>query len=408
MMRRGLLSDYFEGAAVKRLSAVEADPERSHQHEFAGGHLRKMFGDDDRLKFPARFIWMSDEQEAVSEDGILSWYDSRRKNPNRSPEYRLYYFDNSITAMMSEGDSFFVAPRRDGSPMVIITPQGSTIENQLIWLFGIENQAKMEFQARTIPEDESSRLDFAARYILDELGIDAEEPESERLDSIIEQYGARFPATHDFSRIARESLPDVSAMEDADAVLMAWLEREELLFRRLERHIVAERLKEGFLSQNEADVDGFIAFSLSVQNRRKSRAGYSLEHHLNALFKARGIRFERGAETENRNKPDFLFPGQGEYRSAEFPVERLTMLGAKSTCKDRWRQVLSEAQKIPHKHLLTLEPGISENQTDEMRAKQLQLVLPASLHETYREKQQQWLMNVRQFLELVRARQTKP
>ena len=60
------------------------------------------------------------------------------------------------------------------------------------------------------------------------------------------------------------------------------------------------------------------------------------------------------------------------------------MLGAKSTCKDRWRQVLSEAQRIPNKHLLTLEPGISENQTDEMQAKRLQLILPAQLHATYR------------------------
>jgi hypothetical protein len=63
------------------------------------------------------------------------------------------------------------------------------------------------------------------------------------------------------------------------------------------------------------------------------------------------------------------------------------MLGSKSSCKDRWRQVLSETERIPHKHLLTLEPGISENQTDEMRAKLLQLVLPASLHTTYREAQ---------------------
>jgi hypothetical protein len=31
------------------------------------------------------------------------------------------------------------------------------------------------------------------------------------------------------------------------------------------------------------------------------------------------------------------------------------MLGAKTTCKDRWRQVLTEAIKIPHKHLFTLE-----------------------------------------------------
>lgn len=407
-MRAGLLSDYFVGVAVKRLSAVEADPERSHQHEFAGGHLRKMFGDEDRLKFPARFIWMSDEQEAISEDGILSWYDSRRKNPNRSSEYRLYYFDNSITAMMKEGDSFFVAPRQDGSAMVIITPKGSTIENQLIWLFGIESQAKLEFQAKEIPKDDRSRLDFAARYILDEIGIDAEEPETDKLDAILEQYGIQFPSTRAFSAMARESLTDVQALDNADDVLMAWIEREELLFRRLERRVVSERLKSGFMSEDIADVDGFIAFSLSVQNRRKSRAGSSLENHIEALFHAHRIKYARGAETENKNKPDFLFPGQAEYRNAGFDSAKLTMLGAKSTCKDRWRQVLSEAERVTHKHLLTLEPGISENQTDEMKVRKLQLVLPKRIHQTYREAQQKWLMNVAQFVELVRERQATP
>jgi hypothetical protein len=83
------------------------------------------------------------------------------------------------------------------------------------------------------------------------------------------------------------------------------------------------------------------------------------------------------------------------------------MLGAKSTCKDRWRQVLSEAERIQQKHLLTLEPGISENQTDEMKTKRLQLVVPSSIHETYREKQRQWLMNVGEFIGLVEARQTQ-
>ncbi|QWG23797.1 type II restriction endonuclease [Bradyrhizobium sediminis] len=403
-MRRGLLSDYFEWAAVKRLSAVEADPERSHQHEFAGGHLRKMFGDEDRLEFPARFIWLSDEQEGISEDGKLSWYDSRRKNPDRSAEYRLYYFDNGVTSLMKEGDSFFVAARRDGSTMVIITPEGSTIESQLAWLFGIEGNGE-SFESTEITEDESFRLDFAARYILDEIGIDAEEPETDVLDTILEKCGNKFPATHDFSKMARESLPEVSAMDDADHILMTWLEREELLFRRMERHIVSERLKTGFVAADTADVDGFIAFSLSVQNRRKSRAGYSLEHHLTALFKARGIKFERGVETENRNKPDFLFPGQNEYRDAAFDTAKLTMLGAKSTCKDRWRQVLSEATRIQHKHLVTLEPGITENQTDEMKAKHLQLVVPVAIHDTYKPSQQEWLMGVADFVELVKSRQ---
>jgi len=143
----------------------------------------------------------------------------------------------------------------------------------------------------------------------------------------------------------------------------------------------------------------------SVQNRRKARAGQALENHLEAVFSAQGIRYVRGAETENRNKPDFLFPGQAEYRDDVFPANRLTMLGAKSTLKDRWRQVLSEARRIDHKHLLTLEPGISENQTSEMRAKQLQLVLPRRLHNTYRPVQQGWLIDIIEFIGIVRDRQ---
>ncbi len=403
-MRRGLLSDYFQGVAVKRLSAVEADSNRSHQHEFQGGHIRELMGDDDRLKLPARFIWLNDEQEAISEDGTVSWYDARRNHPTRT-EYRLYYYKNSVTASMSEGDTFFLGMCPDGSAMVIITPQDSTIQSQLLYLFGLEEQPGFSFQVKKIPEGQSSRLDFAARYILEELGIDPEEPDSEKLDDILDQFGITFPATGDFSKLARDSLTEVNAQDDADAVLMAWIEREELLFRRLERRVVADRLRAGFLTDKDPDVDGFIAFSLSVQNRRKSRAGKSLEHHVAALFSARSLKFDRGAETELRNKPDFLFPGQSQYRDPTFAADNLTMLGVKSSCKDRWRQVLSEAQRISSKHLLTLEPGISENQTDEMQAKQLQLILPVRLHETYREKQRSWLFSINDFLTLVKERQ---
>lgn len=81
------------------------------------------------------------------------------------------------------------------------------------------------------------------------------------------------------------------------------------------------------------------------------------------------------------------------------------MLGSKSTCKDRWRQVLSEAKRIQQKHLFTLEPGISENQTAEMKVKRLQLVLPNSLHETYKPSQKGSLMNLREFVEFVANKQ---
>jgi hypothetical protein len=81
------------------------------------------------------------------------------------------------------------------------------------------------------------------------------------------------------------------------------------------------------------------------------------------------------------------------------------MLGVKTTCKDRWRQVLTEAAKIKNKHLFTLEPGISENQTAEMVDNHLQLVIPESISATFSNNQQKWLMNLKEFMAFVRAKQ---
>ncbi|KQQ44741.1 restriction endonuclease [Rhizobium sp. Leaf311] len=406
-MKRGFLSDYFQGIVVKRLSAVETTPANSNQHEFNGSaSLRHLLGDDDRKNIPTRFIWLGEEQEAITVEGMISWYDARRSHPTRT-EYRLYYYGNEITSMMSSGDVFFLAICRDGSALVIVTPSDTTIQNQLAWLFGLYEQPEFQFAFQQVKGNNDAELDFAARYILDELGLDVEEPEADRLDTLIEPFGLKFPGTREFSRLARTSLPEVSARDDADGALVAWMDREEQLFRRLERRIVAERIGSGFQAADGADVDGFLSFSLSVQNRRKSRAGSALENHLEAVFTDHGISYARGAETENRNKPDFLFPGQTEYHDVNFPSERLTMLGSKSTLKDRWRQVLSEAQRVPEKHLLTLEPGLSENQTAEMQAKQIQLVIPKSIQMSFRRAQRDWLISVKDFIGLVRSRQAQ-
>jgi hypothetical protein len=119
-----------------------------------------------------------------------------------------------------------------------------------------------------------------------------------------------------------------------------------------------------------------------------------------------GIKYVRNKITENNSKPDFMFPGIHEYHDIKYPNERLTMLGVKTTCKDRWRQVLAEAARISSKHLATLEPGISINQTNEMKAFDLTLVLPKSLHETYKESQKAVLLSVSDFILFVRHKQS--
>lgn len=400
-MKRGYLSEHFKGVAAKTLSAVEANPAKSNQHEFNGvSKLKKILGEEKRT-LPASFVYLCDEEdEPVLADGFLTWYDARENHVKRS-EHRLYFNTSAVSERAEAGDLFVFGLREDGSALAIIAEGGSTAENQVRWLFGLdEDQASFSVQGEA--EADAVRLEYASNLILDQIGVErAVEPEAENfLEKILAKFGDKFPTTREFSAFARASLA-LNPLDDPDGVLIAFMEREEALFRALERHIISERLKTGF----DGDVDGFISFSLSVQNRRKSRAGHALENHLSEIFTRHGLRHDRTAVTENKSKPDFLFPGAVEYRNPAFPTERLTALASKSSAKDRWRQVLAEADRIEEKHLLTLEPGISENQTNEMKSRKLSLVLPKSIHSSYSANQQAWLMDVAGFIGLVRERQ---
>lgn len=407
-IKRGHLSDYFEGVGVKRLSVVDAEPKRSNQHEIGTTRaMRQQFLGEQKTRFPVSYIWLGQEQDGFTAEGTATHYDTRENQPHRSPEWRLYYPPNPVTEAMGAGDTLFLAKERNGSLYFIVAAAGSTSEKQLFWLFGIEPDiasAGEKFVSKEISDD-APALDFAARFILDELGIEFEDPDANKLDSIIEKFGMVFPKTAEFSDLARLTLPEVRANEDPDLALVAWLDHEEALFRRLERRIVSERLSQGFTADGVIDVDGFLSFSLSVQNRRKSRMGHSLENHLEAVFRAHALRYSRGAVTEGGNRPDFLFPDVATYQAAETGDPKLLMLAAKSTCKDRWRQILPEAVKIPDKHLVTLEPGISLSQTSQMQAANVQLIVPASIHETYTPEQQAALWCVADFVKEATARQ---
>src|SRR5690606_28686836 len=129
------------------------------------------------------------------------------------------------------------------------------------------------------------------------------------------------------------------------------------------------------------------------------------ENNLAVIFEFNQIRYTHGGRTERNNKPDFLFPGEVEYHNPVFATELLSMLGVKTTSKDRWRQVLSEADRIHRKHLITLEPAISKNQTDEMAAQNLHLVIPEPLFDTYREDQQADLISLGEFIRFLHSKQ---
>ena len=415
-MKKGYLSEYFTGVATKTLSEVETDIRTSHQHEFNGVEgLKVILGTmdgDTKVHIKANFLYFSDQDpEPVSDDGEMTWYDARAKarlerGVNRY-EHRLYFSSNTVLNCAAEGDLLLIAKKNDDSLLVIIAEKDSTISRQLLWLFGMTDSRYPNFSVRSELETEQDRIEFASRIILESIGIEVEVADESYLDRMLELFDGGFPNTKLFSAYARSTLPDLSPADDPDAAIIAWIEREEILFRTLEKHLIADRLQKGFNNETEGtvDVDGFISFSLSVQNRRKSRAGAGLENHLEEIFNGCGIRYSRSVFTEGRKSPDFLFPGKREYDDSSYNPLNLTMLGVKTTCKDRWRQVLSEAARIQEKHLFTLETAISEHQTDEMKSDRLQLVLPSSLYETYTPSQRSWLKNLSEFIDTVKTRQ---
>lgn len=421
-MSQHLLSDFFEGAAAKYLRSVDLDPSRaearetaSHQHEIGGlptAGAKEWLGIPDRgekRRFPC--TWLSvdeDDEKSKFFDGEVTWYDTRWGQTGRSSEFRLFYRSNPVTVRMQEGDFFLIAKHRNGRLFMFTAQPQSTTEMQLRALFGLESISERFTAARFSVND----IPLPLRLLLDELGIELNKPERDDgfwLEKIIAAFGTDgFPSTAEFSNFARNSLTELpSPFEAPDVCLMRWMEHEERLFRLLERQLLKERLRLGFGTDGE-DVDDFISFSLSVQNRRKARVGFAFESHLEHLFRLHGLKFQKGGKirfTENNARPDFLFPSFDAYHDKDFPVDGLFLLGAKTTCKDRWRQVLSEGKRIPLKHLATLEAAISPNQTAEMGAHGLQLVIPAELHVTYSAIQRENLLSLEDFIGEISASQ---
>ena len=62
----------------------------------------------------------------------------------------------------------------------------------------------------------------------------------------------------------------------------------------------------------------------------------------------------------NRASALILFPSQAAFRDPTLPEVRLRTLATKTTCRDRRRQVVNEADRIEAKHLLTLQEGVAE------------------------------------------------
>lgn len=206
----------------------------------------------------------------------------------------------------------------------------------------------------------------------------------EMVRSFLTEAGNKFPDSEEMAVETGKLLKEINdegdkqAITDPDKELVDSIDTEYRLFRAYESHFYGEKVGKGF-----ASVDDFTDFSKSVLNRRKSRSGKSLEHHLCRIFAKNGLKFSSQPNSEENKIPDFLFPSEEAYKDSHFPEEKLIFLAAKTTCKDRWRQILNEANRTKTKFLCTLQQGITRNQMQEMREAEVVLVVPKPFITSY-------------------------
>ena len=238
---------------------------------------------------------------------------------------------------------------------------------------------------------------------LDGKGPEAQEEQA--FVQFIQSLNVDFPSSDIMSAAARKIEDAIYDHEEyirtqPDVKLISWSEIEYRLFRAIENDRYGKFIANGFSS-----VDDFIEKANAVLNRRKSRAGKSLEHHLGAIFAGNGIEFEGQVVTEGNKKPDFIFPSSSAYHNMSFPIEKLVFLAAKTTCKDRWRQILNEADRFRDqtKYLCTLQQGMTVKQMNEMAAEKVVLVVPQPYVKSYPKNTGMQIVTLSRFINFVKG-----
>jgi len=118
------------------------------------------------------------------------------------------------------------------------------------------------------------------------------------------------------------------------------------------------------------------AYVMGTAQSSKSRRGTSLQYHFAAVLDAEEVPYTPQCVTEGKETPDFVVPGCDEYHDKRRPDEGLRMVACKSTVKERWRQVLKEADRIDEKYFLTLDPALTDDTITAMSANRLRPFLP--------------------------------
>lgn len=323
------------------------------------------------------------------------WYNNKMRGGTRN-ETRLTNFGGQQSALLDPDSTGALAVF-----VFVLDAQGAAIECH-VWVCRDETQEDL-FEERLGPIEPKSDVRWTPGTMpsADLFGAPARPRDTCHLDEreMPPAWLIKFPTGEEIIRKTLELRPPLAMNPDVRLLKRRQCEYE--IFLSVEQAVYQPRIRAGFDA-----IDGFISLAQTILQSRKSRSGNSLELHAREIMTEEGLRagtdFIHRPIIEGGKRPDFLFPSVHAYESAAFPTNRLRMLAAKTTCKDRWRQVINEADRIPIKHLLTLQEGVSEGQFREMRDAGVQLVVPTGLHESYPDSVRPHLVSLESFIGDVR------
>ncbi len=321
-------------------------------------------------------------QDSFYTESCFKYYGQKTRN-----EYRITRFGRGFPFLQDEnvGDLLIIAK--------------FTEEDYSGYVLSSDEDIDEFFATFNLAPDETNQLIDVAGTVKPDVRIEL------LLQEFAEPFKS-FPETRQMAQGARDcynkanSIADISIQNTPDDILLKWVDTEYRLFRFMEEKIYADIISKPF-----GNIDAFARMANEVLNRRKSRAGKSLEHHLADIFTKNELVFEEQAITEDNKKPDFLFPNAECYHNLQFPADDLIVLGAKTTCKDRWRQVLTEADRVDVKFLFTLQQGISKNQLKEMHDSNLTLVVPHKYIASFPQEYQAEISDLKGFIHMVKKKQ---
>lgn len=320
-------------------------------------------------------------------DTRFIYYGSKTRN-----EYRITNFGKGFP---------FLKPEYTGSLFVLVQSKESD-EDYEAFVLNTEDDINQFLENFNMAPTETNNLITTGN-------VDLDLQEKKEIYSFISYLKAYFPSSEIMSSKARDIQNVVYnhleyIISNPDQKLLDWTSMEYKLFRALEHVRYGEAIRNGF-----ENVEDFITLANQVLNRRKSRAGKSLEHHLSAIFDGNAVSYTAQAVTEGRKKPDFIFPSEAAYHDTSFSVEKIISLAAKTTCKDRWRQVLNEADRLrdKNKFLCTMQQGITSAQMDEMQSEKVILVVPKPYIKTYPRDKQDRIWTIKRFIEYVKEKEAE-